>query len=364
MKTQENQSCFISKLQLATIIISMCVLCSGCEHSACEAPDAAPCPETGSAEPAECGVEGDSGEEQVHDAGGDGDVVEYDAGANVRPLNLSRADDNVYAWRRVRGSLDPEEEVVYYWTGHIYAVVPEDPSDFASPGAPVFTSPLFRFEGFNVARFIEDGAGDYTMVSREAAFYENPRSGEILECWDNTLFDLPGPVRVLHVWNDPVNFGVGPVDYVEHSDRVVFFSDVFLAYRSPLAGEERFLPYSASDVYQGAEMFNFYVRRADLENEDLAVVPVEISWTRVGQFLPWMQMADRPGHLVYSVRGWKLENGFDGLPEHIRQYVEDQGMDHFAHAPEQAPYGYSPNATTWRNFASAFDSGEYEPTCE
>ena len=298
------------------------------------------------------------------DGGGGREPPDGGSGSTRRPLDLRNDADNVYAWRRVRGSLDPEEEVVFYWTGHVFAVTPPDPSRFASPGPPAFGRPIFRFEGFNVARFAEDPAGGYVMLSREAAFYEDTRTREILECWDNTLSDLSEPVRVLQVWNDPVNFGVGPVEHVEHGDRVIFQSDVFISYRSPLAGEERYLPYSASDVYQGAEMFNFYASRADLEDESLASVPVEISWTRVGQFLPWMQMGDTPGHLVYSARGWKLEGGYDELPAHIRQYVEEQDMGHFAHAPEANPAGYVPNDTTWRSFAAALDSSEYDPRCE
>lgn len=339
---------------LALVCLAL-VATAGCERPACDGGDGGPCPacdasarDCGSA-PLECG---------------DGGEVDARSGESVHPLDLENDEDNTYAWRRIRGSLDPEEEVVYYWTGYIYAQLPPDPADFATPGAPRFESPLFRFEGYNVARFVEEPGGGYTMLSREASFYEDPRSGEILDCWTNTLSSPATDVRVVHVWNDPVNFGVGPVNFTEHGDRLIFFSDVFLAYRSPLAGDERHAPYSAGDVYQGAEMFNFYVSRRDLQNEALAVVPVEISWTRVGQLLPWMQMGDTPGRLVYAARGWKLEGGYDELPERIRAFVTAQGMEQYQHAPSALPAGYTPNGTSWRYFADLFDDGAYDPNCD
>lgn len=73
--------------------------------------------------------------------------------------------------------------------------------------------------------------------------------------------------------NDPVNFGVGYVNHVELGDRISFFSDVIVSYRSPLAGDPQLSPFSASDVYQSNELFNFIASRKDLENEELDTVP-------------------------------------------------------------------------------------------
>ena len=120
---------------------------------------------------------------------------------------------------------------------------------------------------------------------------------------------------------------------------------------------------TAGDVYQGGELFNFFVDRADLEDESLDSVPVEISWTRVGQYLPWMQMGAAPGRLIYHVRGWKLPDGVSGLPQHITDYVNTQGRTEYFEAPDAPPAGFTPNATTWREFASMVTSGEYAPAC-
>ena len=282
-----------------------------------------------------------------------------------RELNLNIDADNLYAWRKVRASLDTEQDVVFYWSGYVYHYAAKDPADYAEGSYNVsFESPLFRFEGFNVARFADDGAGGYVMLSREVSVYQDPRSGQILDCWRNELLEAQPFVSVMHVANDPVNYGVGQVSHLELGDRVSFFSDILVSYRSPLAAEPSLSPFSASDVYQSNELFNFYASREDLEDESLETVPAEISWTRVGQYLPWMQMGDRPGQLIYHVRGYKVLDGVDGLPEPLRRWTEDVAGASYLSAPEMIPQSYEPNATTWRVFRAAYEAGEYTPECD
>ena len=61
------------------------------------------------------------------------------------------------------------------------------------------------------------------MVSREVSVYEDPNTGEIINCWENTLLPFRPSQSVMHVANDPVNFGVGEVNYIELGDQVSFF---------------------------------------------------------------------------------------------------------------------------------------------
>ena len=62
-------------------------------------------------------------------------------------------------------------------------------------------------------------------------------------------------------------------------------------------------------MYQSNELFNFIVSRDDLENEDVLSAPDGISWTRVSQYYPDAD-GDRPGHLIYHVRGYKVLEAF------------------------------------------------------
>jgi len=156
------------------------------------------------------------------------------------PLDLADWDDNDLAFLKARGSLNPDEDVVFWWTGSIYLVRDADPF-----GPPVtdFPGPILRFEGFNIARF------------------------------------------------EPV------ADGTRMGDEVVFNTEIDLNYASPLPIDS-YPEYSASNTYSGTELFNWYADRADLEDPTLDSVPVTISWSRVGQLLPWMQAGQTGGKLV------------------------------------------------------------------
>jgi hypothetical protein len=220
-------------------------------------------------------------------------------------------------------------DTVTWFAGNVYAMIP------GSPGTR-----LFGFEGFNVSRAVEADGG-WDLLTREAAFYMD--GGAPLERWTNPF--TGSDVDVVHVWNDPVNFRFRyPVPFTEAGDTIVFNADVFLAYPSPLP-RAQFPDNSQDDLYQAAELFQFYCSRADLEG-DAPSVPALISWTRIAPWLPWMCMSDRPGQLVYHCRGAKLNGGFAALPSHIRESVEAHGL-RFASAPAEFT---EPNETSWTYF--------------
>jgi hypothetical protein len=254
-------------------------------------------------------------------------------------VDFTQPEQNLRGFVKTRGSLEPEE-VVFWWSGNIYSFVPGEQSRH-----------LFRFEGYNIARVVEIEGG-YQQLTREAAFYQDPQTGEMLEHWANPLNGRT--VGVVHVWNDPVNqqllldgprgrFAV-PVTEMD-DDTLCWHIDIFLNYPSPLS-RAQYPRYSQSDVYQGAELFQFYTRRSDLENPALPSVPCQNTWTRLGPWVPWMEMGDAPGNLVYQCRGRKLAHGYGDLPLALRAYVE-------AHQPQYrtAPTEFtSPNETSWTYF--------------
>ena len=271
-------------------------------------------------------------------------------------LDFTDPDDLEHAWLKTRGTTEENGEVVFYWTGTIHIqqdVAPHGPAVNEFPG------PVLRFEGFNIARFEEQSDG-IRVITREMAVYQN-LAGQIIDCWYNaaTGTDAPRPVRVAHVWNDPVNFTVGAADFDRLGDEIVWTTEVALNYTNPLP-MDTYPEYSAGNTYQSIELFNWVTQLEDLQDPDMSSVPVTISWDRVGQFLPWMQAGQTPGRLIYHTRGRKLLGGYDELPEHLREYVEANDPS-YASAPEQDT---SPNMTSWRSFAQLLASGDYVPTCD
>ncbi|MFF9908916.1 DUF1838 family protein [Streptomyces olivaceus] len=220
-------------------------------------------------------------------------------------------------------------EVTYWWSGDVYSWAPDDPY-----------RRVFGFEGLNVARLVRDGeAGPdaYRLLSREAAFYLDPVSREILQTWQG----LP----VVHVWNDPANqkWRPFPVPVTELGSQVCFSLEIPLAYPSPLPVAEYPL-HSAGDTYRALELFQFFAERRDLAG-DASSVPATMSWSRMSPWLPWMACGQRPGGLAFHCRGRKLAS-YAEVPGRTRAYIAGQRPE-FARAPERWS---EPNETSWTYF--------------
>ncbi|MCW1967046.1 MAG: DUF1838 domain-containing protein [Anaerolineae bacterium] len=239
---------------------------------------------------------------------------------------------------KVRSSLDPNETSVFWWTGTIYAQLPHQPYQ-----------KLFQFEGFNIGR-CETIEGGYRMITREAAFYKDPKTGQILDRWTNPF--TQETVDVVHVWNDPVNqtmvatggprgpFSI-PITDLGGDDRCMWM-DVTLAYPTPLS-RAQYPDYVQNELYVGAELFQFFYRQSEVDNPALASVPCQNSCTRIASWVPFMKMADRAGGLVYQCRGGRVAGGYAALSAEVRAYVE-QHQPKYASAPAE---WVQPNETSW-----------------
>ena len=216
--------------------------------------------------------------------------------------------------------------------------------------------PVFAFEGYNIGRTVE-AEGGWDLLTREAVFYLDPATRQPLETWSNPYTGKD--VGVVHIWNDPVNQRLrtdgprGPflLPITDCGDEVVLTLDVYLTYPSPLP-RARYAAYSQDDVYQAAELFQFFCSRSDLESDDVLDAPARVSWTRVGPWLPWMEMGDEPGQLVYHAQGYKLPGGYDDLPAWIRSRVESEKPE-YRTAPTELT---EPNETSWTYFKKVIEA--------
>lgn len=259
--------------------------------------------------------------------------------------DFSRPENALQALVKFRGSLDPQEETVFWWSGSIYSMIPGQSG-----------SRLFDIEGINVGRMIE-APGGYHHLSREMSVYKDATTGEILERWHNPLNERE--VQVIPIWNNPVNQQYllrGPrpfaLPYTSlDADRLCFHLEIMLAYPSPLPRKD-YAQFSQNDLYQSAELFQFYASQNDLENPALLTVPCHLSWTRLSQWLPWMEMADHPGNLIYQCRGHKLAAGIADVPTHLQTFITNHYPE-FLSAPETFT---RPNETSWTYFKKLVDA--------
>lgn len=243
-------------------------------------------------------------------------------------------------WVKARSSLDPAASTFLTWAGSIYAFVPGEKRRL-----------LFKMVGMSVSRCLpaEENAWDFT--SRELTYYLNPEDGEILDRWQNPWTGETVPV--MHVANNPVqgHFSREFPAQVE-GDSATFVFDIFPTYPNPLAADDRFAPYSPTPLYQAAELFKLTVPIADLQNPAIRSAQLQLSWDRIGLWVPWMKMGDRPGHLIYSAYGTKV-SGFAGLPPLLQDQINTR-VPLYKNAPDVFLEGE--DMTSWLYFQQHFEA--------
>lgn len=245
---------------------------------------------------------------------------------------------------RVRADLSGAPSTVW-WAGDVYRNAPGEP----------YTH-LFGFAGLNVSRIVEIDGG-MQLLAREAAFYLDPRTREVLTEWDNPV--TGERVAVEHVWNDPVNqqwleqqpWGPFRVPTTDLGDTLCLNLDIPLAYPSPLPVAE-FPESSADDTYRAIELFQFFAAKADLADASRTSVPCTLSWSRLSPWLPWMRMGQRAGGLVFHTRG--VKSAYDDVPAQIREVVAAQRPE-YAEPPQEWS---SPNETSWTAFRKGAGRGD------
>lgn len=274
-------------------------------------------------------------------------------GKTVAPVRLdpSKPEDAVKIMRKLQSSLKDDEDVVYWWEGSVYSRVPGEKDRL-----------LFTYQAMNVRRSgtindPEKGYG-YRMVSRELLFYQDPQTKEILRTWKNPWTGKE--TEVIHVANDPVNSrpvfadanGANPYKLpgTFKDDMFLVTFEVPLFYTNPLGGE--YQEY-VGGTYQAIEIFNFACDANDLldASKNTAEKAV-VAWNRVSKWLPWMEMGDRTGQLIFSGLGKKLKS-WDDLPEIMKQEIKAHYPDYVSAPPVN---DNRPNETSWTVFKKHIDA--------
>ncbi|MBD6618452.1 DUF1838 domain-containing protein [Komarekiella sp. 'clone 1'] len=244
-------------------------------------------------------------------------------------------------WVKTRSSLDPSQSTFLTWKGKIYAFIPGEKRQL-----------LFKILGLSVSRCIPTQEGSWDFTSRELTYYLNPETDEILPKWENPW--TGETVSVLHVANNPVQGKFqGKFPAQVEGDNTTFVFDLFPTYPNPLADDRKFAEYTPYPIYQAAELFKLTVPTADLFNSALpSVSQLQLSWDRIGQWLPWMKMGDRPGNLIYSAFGSKV-SGLTELPQLLQDEINNR-IPLYKQAPKAFVEGE--DMTSWLYFQKHFQA--------
>lgn len=258
---------------------------------------------------------------------------------------------DVKSFIKVRSSLDGSQTFLT-WTGSIYSFVPGEAK-----------KRLFKIVGMSVSRCLAQDDNSWHFTSRELTYYLEPTTNQILHRWENPWTGEAVPV--IHVANNPVQGilkGSFPADVQQENTTFVF--DLFPNYPNPLAEDAKYRDYSSNSIYQAAELFKFTVATQELlDSEQATVSKLTLSWDRIGPWLPWMKMGNRPGHLIYSAWGLKV-NGFNELPQLLQDEINTR-----VPAYKEAPKSLldKEDMTSWTYFQEHFEAylaGEQFPVLE
>jgi hypothetical protein len=263
-----------------------------------------------------------------------------------RSLDLSKPEDILKAQRKIQTSLRDGENCYYTWSGAVYGRTPQARDKL-----------LFLFIGMSVRASVlvrDSVKGDgYRQVSREVLIYLDPETKQILHSWANPWTGKT--VEVVQVTNDPVNTRPTFAHKDAISDFRVLDSTLYwdvqipLWYPNVLGGDYQ---QYVGGMYQAIEMFNFIASKSAVTASGDQLEEVQIAWTRVCPWLPWMEMGDWQGQIMFNGTGKKVRS-FEQIPETLREFVRKE-HPLFMTAPPLDDK--RPNETSWSFIKKLLDT--------
>ena len=202
-----------------------------------------------------------------------------------------------------------------------------------------------------------DRGKGYRSVSREVMIYLDPETNQILDEWLNPW--TGETVEVVHVANDPVNmraprFLTGDdgeaisVSMKRYGDLMVSASEIPLFYDNPLGGDYQ---QYVGGIYHAMEIFDSHYYAQELLEEP-SLSRSFVSWVRVAQWLPWMEMGSRPGLMVFNATGHSVFD-VEAIPEPLNSVLRDRYPSYFQPPPTDDP---RPNETSWTVFQKKLEA--------
>lgn len=231
-------------------------------------------------------------------------------------LDLDDPETNFNAMLKIRGDTSGAD-FFFAFPGQATAMIPQEGN-----------YRCFRTFGLGAGR-IEEVAEGWRIYNREVLYFLDPQTGEILNEWSNPF--LGGKkVEVFHIANDPVN-GVfarqgnpvlsPPYPYIMSGDVIAFQWDFYIL--KPAAMRRADYPlYSSGDLDQHAELWGIQGRKSDVLNPDITSGNCSLSWTRVADWLPFMEMGNSPGFMTFHSQCVKMLGGVTDLPRYILDHTE------------------------------------------
>jgi hypothetical protein len=252
-------------------------------------------------------------------------------------LDLTDPAKRLDAFIKVEGDL-AGKEVVQYGAGSIYTFI-EGQTD----------RKLFDTEAFAVRRYQRIDGG-WVRLHREVAVYRDAETGKIINNWYNPYLERYVPVLdIVQEFNRQYLVSeLGKsfnVTVKTHDDDAFFVRNFFISREAEIQPKD--YPLHGQDTrWELAEYHNYFCKISDLVNPKLTSAPCVGVTNSVSSFLPWLEMGNVPGHLIFQMRSAKLARVQD-MPKDLVDYVAKNYPDYLG-----APTSFSPAdaKTTGLNF--------------
>jgi hypothetical protein len=242
-------------------------------------------------------------------------------------LDLSRPDEALTAMLRMQGRLDGRDSPWWYF-GRIYGVVGES--------APRL---LVRFEGLEIMRLTSSGPGEYAATGVTTSFFQDPRSKTVIDTFANPYTGQANAVTANRLGGtaEPITFystrGVRPgrvaaADWKDDGLHLTwdFHGDMVWLSHDRVYPPGRPEPMGESSVARA--------KLADVQQLARAFVPAGFSSTYFAPWPKWMDMAGRPGHVIWHADGVKLDSIAE-LPAWFRERMEREYPERLRALPYQ-----------------------------
>ena len=267
-------------------------------------------------------------------------------------IDLTTPKGNVNAAARIDANLDESKQKWASVSGVVCGV---------REGGPI--KDLFGFEVVSVARAWAQPDGSYRVPHREAIFYTDLATGDVLRTWNNPYIDEE--VEVVDVINDPWNHfyaeevkrfepEYGGLNKPKPKPPVPFTNGFFDAGHGMVQNRRHINLYykaalqpdtwpreSAGPMNQVSEFFTSAVKLADLQDPEKTSVHHTGSWSRVTPWLPWMLMGQAPGNCLYACFMGTADHPGDVLPRPVMDYAEKHYAKYFEAPTVWTPEGLS-----------------------
>lgn len=251
-----------------------------------------------------------------------------------RAPDLTLPAENLRALIRLTASLD-EGDVPWWYDGTIYGIVAgENPR------------PLFKFEGMELYWMRHLADGEYELVGNTVTFFRDIETGAMLERFKNPYTGQENTVPAAvqgggagRGFNYSVR-GIRASKFIAQiPEKSLVLDWSFGRDHVWLHNTTAYPPGLAPPRLQRQTMF---AAQKDFLNKRLKNIPALFSSTVFMPWLKWLEMGERPGHVVWHASGAKLES-IEQLPREYRARAEREYpllMTADPSKPKEVPAGH------------------------